>query len=68
MLLGEAFLVVKPGTPGLVEKIERASEDAKTLDWRVQELVVMPVMELPREWAESALFAFSGREAHRRTR
>ena len=68
VLIGEAFVVAKPDTPGLVEKLEQAMESAKALDWRVQELVVMPVTELPREWAESALFAFSGQKGHMQKR
>ena len=47
VLIGEAFVVPKAATPQLVEKLERAGENAKALDWRVQELVLVPVTKLP---------------------
>lgn len=47
ILLGEAFLVPREGTPDLVGKIAQATEEAKALDWRVHELLIMPVPNLP---------------------
>ncbi|MDP9413117.1 MAG: cation transporter [Pseudomonadota bacterium] len=47
IFMGEAFVVTKADTPGLIEKLERAGEEAKTLNWRVQELVLVPVTGLP---------------------
>lgn len=47
IFIGEALVVARPGTPDLVEKLEQAAAEAKTLDWRVHELVVMPVTRLP---------------------
>jgi divalent metal cation (Fe/Co/Zn/Cd) transporter len=49
VFLGEAFVVPRPRTEGLVEKLVQAAEEAKALDWRVHELVIMPVDSLPRE-------------------
>jgi divalent metal cation (Fe/Co/Zn/Cd) transporter len=48
VLIGEAFVVPHEGTTGLVEKLERAGEEAKSVDWRVHELVLVPVAGLPR--------------------
>lgn len=47
IFMGEAFVVTKADTPGLIEKLERAGEEVKTLNWRVQELVLVPVTGLP---------------------
>jgi divalent metal cation (Fe/Co/Zn/Cd) transporter len=47
IFLGEAFVVPRPGTTDLIARIERVADDAHALDWRVHELVVMPVAELP---------------------
>jgi divalent metal cation (Fe/Co/Zn/Cd) transporter len=47
ILLGEAFVVPRPGTEDLVGKVRRAAEEAEALDWRVHELVVMPVERSP---------------------
>lgn len=55
VLMGEAFIVVKAATPQLVEKLERAGDEAKALDWRVQELVLVPVSSLPDTAAGAAL-------------
>ena len=43
---GEAF-VVASDERGLVAKVESAVTDMKALDWRLHDLVVMPVAELP---------------------
>jgi cation diffusion facilitator family transporter len=47
ILMGEAFVVPRSGTTDLVAKLEAAGEHAKKLDWRVQELVLVPVSALP---------------------
>jgi cation diffusion facilitator family transporter len=47
VLIGEAFVLPKADTPEVVQKLERASEEAKALDWRVHELVLVPVTSLP---------------------
>ena len=47
VLIGEAFVVPKAETVEVVQKLERAGEEAKALDWRVQELVLVPVTSLP---------------------
>ncbi len=47
IFIGEAFVIARPDTLGLVEKLERAAEEAKAINWRVQELVVVPVTSLP---------------------
>lgn len=47
IFMGEAFVVTKADTPGLIEKLEHAGEEAKALNWRVQELVLVPVTGLP---------------------
>ncbi len=47
VLIGEALVVPKPNTPELVGKLECASEKAKALDWRMQELMLVPVTRLP---------------------
>ncbi len=47
VLIGEALVVPKPDTPELVGKLECASEKAKALDWRMQELMLVPVTRLP---------------------
>jgi hypothetical protein len=49
IFLGEAFVVPRPGTERLVAKLQHAAEEAKALDWRVHELVIMPVDRLPEE-------------------
>jgi len=46
VFIGEAFVVPKRGTPDLPAKLRQAVEAAKTIDWRVHELVIMPVEEL----------------------
>ncbi len=46
VFMGEAFVVPRVGTPDLVAKLSEAAEEAKGLDWRVHELVVMPVERL----------------------
>jgi divalent metal cation (Fe/Co/Zn/Cd) transporter len=47
VFFGEAFVVPRT-TDNLVRNIERAVEDAKGIDWRLHELVIMPVARLPR--------------------
>lgn len=46
IFLGEAF-VVPANTEGLVERLSKAVDAALALDWRVHELVIMPVSRLP---------------------
>jgi divalent metal cation (Fe/Co/Zn/Cd) transporter len=43
---GEAF-VVSSDSANLTQNIEDASKKARALDWRVQDLVIMPVRKLP---------------------
>ncbi len=47
IFIGEAFVLTKVETPELIEKLERAGEEAKGLNWRIKELVVVPVTSLP---------------------
>jgi cation diffusion facilitator family transporter len=47
IFIGEAFVVPEAGTPNLPALLEQASESARALDWRVQDLVIMPVQKLP---------------------
>jgi cation diffusion facilitator family transporter len=51
IFIGEAFVVPRADTPDLVAKLESAGEQAKSLNWRVQELVLVPVTKLPQEAA-----------------
>jgi len=46
-LMGEAFVIAKPETPDLVMKLETAGEQAKALNWRIHEIVLVPVTSLP---------------------
>jgi divalent metal cation (Fe/Co/Zn/Cd) transporter len=48
IFLGEAFVVPRPGTEELIERIAQAAEEVRALDWRVHEVVIMPVDSLPR--------------------
>jgi cation diffusion facilitator family transporter len=57
MLFADA-LVVPRTERDLVDRIARMTEDALELDWRLHDLVVMPVRELPRD----ARTADTGRE------
>jgi divalent metal cation (Fe/Co/Zn/Cd) transporter len=43
---GEAF-VVPSDTANLTQNIEDATREARDLDWRIQDLVIMPVRKLP---------------------
>ena len=49
VFMGEAFVVPRSGTGDLVGKLARATEAAKALDWRMHELVIMPVERLPED-------------------
>jgi len=44
---GEAFVIPSEDTD-LTEKIQEALEELKDLDWRVHDVAIMPVKELPR--------------------
>lgn len=46
IFLGEAF-VVPVDTDGLIERLSKAANQARALNWRVHELVIMPVAQLP---------------------
>lgn len=46
IFLGEAFVVPKASTADLVARLGAAAEQAKALDWRVGEIVIMPVEQL----------------------
>jgi hypothetical protein len=45
---GEAF-VVPSDSANLTQNIEDASKKARALDWRVQDLAIMPVRTLPEQ-------------------
>lgn len=47
IFVGNAFGVPRPGTEDLLPKLAQAVAEAKALDWRVHELVIMPVERLP---------------------
>jgi divalent metal cation (Fe/Co/Zn/Cd) transporter len=47
IFIGEAFVIPRAGTDDLVDLIRRAGDEAKTLDWRLHDLVIQPVAELP---------------------
>jgi divalent metal cation (Fe/Co/Zn/Cd) transporter len=47
IFLGEAFVVPKPGTADLVRRLGQAVDEMKALDWRVHDIVIMPVESLP---------------------
>ncbi|HEX8257320.1 MAG TPA: hypothetical protein VF589_06775, partial [Allosphingosinicella sp.] len=47
IFVGEAFVIPKAGTRDLIAKIERAVAEAKAIDWRMHDLVVQPVADLP---------------------
>jgi cation diffusion facilitator family transporter len=47
VFMGEAFVIARAGTEDLTAKLEQAVEEAKTLDWRMHELVIQPVSKLP---------------------
>ncbi|PAX07031.1 cation diffusion facilitator family transporter [Sphingomonas lenta] len=47
IFIGEAFVMTAPDVADLPAKLEDASARAKAMNWRVHELVVMPVTRLP---------------------
>jgi len=46
----ESFVVPAGGTHPSLEALEEARKECAALDWKVQDLVIIPVMELPREF------------------
>ncbi|MBX9462892.1 MAG: hypothetical protein KL840_07960 [Aquamicrobium sp.] len=46
--MGEAFVVPKAGTSRLTTLIMEAAAKVKTLDWRVHDIAIMPVKNLPQ--------------------
>lgn len=46
VFMGEAYVIPKTGTRDLVDRLERALEEARALDWRVHHLVIQPVAKL----------------------
>ncbi|MFC3722959.1 hypothetical protein, partial [Neoaquamicrobium sediminum] len=44
--MGEAFVVPKAGTARLTTLIMEAAATVKSLDWRVHDIVIMPVQSL----------------------
>jgi cation diffusion facilitator family transporter len=50
---GEAFVVASDET-NITEKIEDALEQARDLDWRIYDLALMPVVELPEKGGQAA--------------
>jgi divalent metal cation (Fe/Co/Zn/Cd) transporter len=47
IFMGQAFVVPRRGTGDLVERLARAVDQARALDWRMHDLVIQPVAELP---------------------
>ena len=47
VFIGEAFVIPRAGTEELVTRLNQAVDEAKALDWRVHDLVIQPVAELP---------------------
>ncbi len=47
IFMGEAFVVPRPGTEDITRKVADAAEAAKRLNWRMHELTIMPVEQLP---------------------
>lgn len=47
VFIGEAFVMPRPDTDDLVGRIQEAVERAKGLNWRLNELVIQPVRDLP---------------------
>jgi hypothetical protein len=50
---GEAFVVPSDET-NITENIEDALEQARDLDWRIYDLALMPVRELPEKGGQAA--------------
>jgi hypothetical protein len=50
---GEAFVVPSDET-NITEKIEDALVQARGLDWRIYDLALMPVRELPEKGGQAA--------------
>jgi hypothetical protein len=46
VFFGEAYVVPRT-TEDLAEKIEKCSQHARSLNWRLHDLVIMPVRRLP---------------------
>lgn len=47
IFMGEAFVVPRPGTDDIMRKVGEAADAAKRLNWRMHELTIMPVEQLP---------------------
>jgi len=54
IFLGEAFVVPRPDAGNLVDRLAEAAAEAKALDWRMHELVLMPVRSLPKPGEDDA--------------
>ena len=50
----EAFVVPREGVIPSLDHIERARRECVALDWKVQDMVVVPVAELPEEFLPGA--------------
>lgn len=48
VLIGEAFVVPRAGTTDLLQRLERAAGETKGLDWRIHDLVLVPVTAIPK--------------------
>lgn len=48
VMIGEAFVVPRAGTTDLLDRLERAAEGARGVDWRIHDLVLVPVAAIPR--------------------
>lgn len=50
----EAFVQPRAGEEGTLDRLEDAAEAHKALDWKINDVVVMPVRELPETIADPA--------------
>jgi cation diffusion facilitator family transporter len=46
----ETFVVPKRGVDALLERLDQARQECIALDWKVQDMVIVPVAELPEEF------------------
>jgi divalent metal cation (Fe/Co/Zn/Cd) transporter len=59
----EAFVVAHDGAVPALDDLERARRSALELDWKIQDIVVVPVRELPRELLPQVEGATHGHDA-----
>jgi len=53
VFFGDAFVVVKKGISDLNNLLEKAQKSLYKLDWRIHDIVIMPVNEIPKKLAEN---------------